>query len=181
MSSGSAERPRVARCIRVPVDDQGVASMSLRMWRDDDESQEDVETVPCNVMTLPGGLGPDVCLEDSVEPKAEGCAEVTDSVGLEGGLSDLGFADYARIYVQWAESELTDARGVQRYGRHTLDLMQNQWAVEGDTQLEGQRAMLLAGVVGHGVPPQPSSEEMMGLPVERHEADQEHDRVDEAH
>ena len=84
VSSGSSDRPRVARCVRVPVE-QGVASLSLRIWRDDEESQGDIETVPFEA----AGVGN---MQETHDPAVAPfvTAEVerdlpADSMGVEGG------------------------------------------------------------------------------------------------
>ena len=58
LSSGSADAPRVSRMLRVPMDDAGVAQLSLRLWVEDGVDSEDMTTEPAGCMspvTAPDG------------------------------------------------------------------------------------------------------------------------------
>ena len=116
--------------------------------------------------------GPALCVEPATTVLSEERAE--DLVDSGAGLAALDFAGYSRLYVSWAEGEISDSQVLQQYGR-ALDLMQNQWAVEGDTQCEGQRVGMFVGLGDEALDLllQPSVEERMGLPFPRDRDDEE--------
>ena len=164
VSSGSADQPRMARCVRIPLSEgEDVATMQVRMWRDDEEDQSDVETVPCRVgFPSTGEL-------DHVEAGAgsavSGTAELPAEVA-DDGLAALQFDTYIQVYESWANGELTSEDVIRLHGRSALDLMQCQWAVQGDIFMEASRVAELddpAHLTSFPVAPL-SPEELLGVP-----------------
>ena len=169
VSSGSADQPRVARCVRIPLSDgEDVATMQVRMWRDDEEDQSDVETVPWRVgFPNTGELDP---VETGAVSAASGTAELP-AEAADVGLAALQFDAYIQVYERWARGELTSGEVIRLHGRSTLDLMQCQWAVQGDTFMEASRlAELEEPTFVTSIPQFPpaplSPEELMGMPPE---------------
>ena len=167
VSSGSADQPRVARCIRVPLSGgEDVATMQVRMWRDDEEDQSDVETVPWRVgFPHTGELDPVVTGATSVATDT-GDRPVEDA---DEGLAAMQFDTYIQVYESWARGDLPSSEVVRLHGRSALDLMQCQWAVQGDTFMEESRLAELEGLASGTLvsphPPAPlSPEELMGMP-----------------
>ena len=167
VSSGSADQPRVARCVRIPLSDgEDVATMQVRMWRDDEEDQSDVETVPWRPgIPNPEMMDPLVTGAFSTAPGTGG----TPVEGTEDGLAALQFDTYIQVYESWARGELTSSDVVRLHGRNALDLMQCQWAVQGDTFMEASRLAELEGPAAmvpfpQLVPAHLSPEELLGVP-----------------
>ena len=135
ISSGSADRPRVARCVRVPLEDDDIATMQVRMWRDDEEDQDEVETIPFHASSLkPVGVSevevPGQHQQEEVEGQCDGAGE---------GLAALQFETYIQVYERWAQGLMSSGDVLRLHGRDALDLMECQWAVQADTLMEPSR------------------------------------------
>ena len=91
-----------------------------------------------------------------------------DGMVANGTLADLGFDEYSRRNEQWAAGVMSSSQVAREFGRNTLDLMQNQWAVEGDvSQVEEAARTCNPGLHDEGRE-HLSSDEMMGVPSARH-------------
>ena len=161
LSSSSTSQARVARCIRIPVDEMGTATLRMRMWRDDEEDQDDVETVPAH---QPVGQQPVARVCDDGQHVGQDSGQEADAMMGDGTLADLGFDEYSRIYEQWAAGVMSASQVIREFGRNTLDLMQNQWAVEGDVSQAGDVVRASASCSHGGVPGPLSDDEKMGVP-----------------
>ena len=152
LSSGSADAPRVSRMLRVPMDDAGVAQLSLRLWVEDGVDFEDVTTEPAGCMspiTAPDGTEsglPRATLEQMVENDTQGLA----------ALSELTFAEVREVFSQWMTGALSSEEVIRRHGRATLHFLESQWAVQGGTQEESARVRLLADASGGAVRARPT-------------------------
>ena len=77
MSSSSSDAPRTTRCLRVPVQADGVACLQLRCWRDDEPDPDEVPTpawpapasVPSRADAAP--RDPPATLPDHDEPQTD--------------------------------------------------------------------------------------------------------------
>ena len=160
LSSSSTSQARVARCIRIPVNELGTATLKLRMWRDDEEDQDDIETVPAHQP-----VGPQPAVPTCEGPQvSQDSGQEADEMVTNGTLADLGFDEYSRIYEQWVAGVMSASQVIREFGRNTLDLMQNQWAVEGDVSQADDVARASSFGSHGGVQGHLSSDERMGVP-----------------
>ena len=138
----------------MPLSSQGVASVQLRCWRDDDL---DEDQIPTPVLDPGARARAGQTLVEAVPPQPTSTTPA--SVGEDPmAAADrdlqivLNFAEYQGVYAQWVAGSLSSAEVLRRHGRSVLDLVQSQWAfAAGDTIEAEARVAALGGVPLDGV------------------------------
>ncbi|CAE7809873.1 RTase, partial [Symbiodinium sp. CCMP2592] len=145
MSTGSQDEPRTARCIRLPISEDGIATMTLRLWRDDEPDQDLIPT-PVLEPSLPAAPVPPTQLLPATLPGDSG--EVADDNIA------INFAEYQEVFQAWANGRMSTSQVLALHGRGVLSLLESQWAfMADDTCAAEARLAALPGGPGSALPP----------------------------
>ncbi|CAE7831087.1 HMCN1 [Symbiodinium sp. CCMP2592] len=133
VASGSSDTPRVAKILKVPLDEEQGARLVVELKVANEETGEDAET-----QVLPG---------TAVLPASNEMADLTNAVdkgsvpdsseaptlmmaGVQesppGIPPDLTMEDYRMIFAEWEQGDLTDRQVRDKYGEALLELFQTQ-------------------------------------------------------
>ena len=153
LASGSDRSPRVARQLRIPVEDGEVTTLALTVNVEEGCELDEAPTTPAESGSMaPGG---EAVLEHGSEEVVPSSQMSTVPVeGLVGPTAEdagdtgcvpeeMTIAQYQAVYQQWVVGELADNEEQMQHGLGVLELLRTQYAVLQGA--EEDTAQLLAG------------------------------------
>ena len=147
LSSGSSDRPRLSRCLRVPLDTEGVATLRMRCWRDDDIDEDEIPTPILDTAERRVAPPTEAAPVGELTPGLSTARDHVAEAEVEPDVIALGFEQYQQAYAAWVAGDMTSTAVVQRYGRHVLGLIEGQWALSAeDSLLTAERVQQLTPV-----------------------------------